>query len=168
MGRAYFTYAFMTVVLFAGLWAILAIGRSLSAVRDISGDWIVEWTSQPPTARGTESDYILHIEQSGRFCNVRLPSSSNLSTKMVDGTYLGSSNDPTLAANLRGDGWTLELRPLPTKGELSLTMTSSDGTSYRGAMSRPAADDSQVDAGENDALPSSRMEAADAGGGAGR
>ena len=69
MNRANLTYVFFCVVLVVGLWAVLTVGGTLSAVPDISGVW-----------RAVEGTQQIAVQQSGRYVHV------TINGRTLDGT----------------------------------------------------------------------------------
>jgi hypothetical protein len=169
MARAYLIYVLMFAALVGGLWAIFFVGRSLEAVRDISGSWTVKWDTVPPagTARdhSTSATHILRIEQSGRFCTVWLTGRESMGMKIVEGAYPQTAQDDAKDTRLQGEGWTLDIAQSPAVEEFALVAISADGHTHRGTIRRTPAETVGAASGSQE---SGTLETADAGSSRGR
>ena len=149
MVRAYTIYIIMFVTLAAGLWAILTFGGRLSAPRDLSGAWLVEWETEPPVktkhdADGDAAPTPMRVSQSGRYVNVALARELQLNLKIVSGTAIGRGDDPKLAAELEGDGWTMRLADVPETEDLHVVLRGPGDRAFTGYAARPAPDAQQA------------------------
>ncbi len=103
MTRAYLVYILMASTLVVGVWVLLTYGDSLSAPKDLSGDWIVRWEQTlPPFA----PDGRMHVDQSGRFFTVRFHGGPSLRLKLSKGPN-GIREDQNLRMTLANERWIL-------------------------------------------------------------
>ena len=105
MSRAYIVYVLMFGALIGGMALIWAMGDSVRAPDDLSGEWIVEWDNAPPPESGEPK---MRIAQSGRFFVVTFGQRPPMSMTLKDG-WTGKSNGRTLHMQLARPQWELKL-----------------------------------------------------------
>ena len=105
MSRAYVIYIVMFAALAGGLLMILALGDSVRAPDDLSGDWKVVWDNALPPDAGQPT---MHVDQSGRYFVVRFGGRPPMSMTLHE-DWLGAPHGRRLDMKLSRPRWTLRL-----------------------------------------------------------
>jgi len=106
LSRPAAVYLVMLVVLIAGLWSVLAIGRHLTAPEDLAGKWQLTPVSAASPAQ------ILTVEQSGRFFQIAFEHGPQLDLKQQGDSPLLLANREwrlTITGQSDGDDKTMQL-----------------------------------------------------------